>query len=227
MTRKLKVFAIPDCHFPWVDIKNLTKIYDEIENECPQVVIQLGDLYDRFSFSRFARSHNICTPKQEVEEAREMALNFWKNITEASPKSRKIQLRGNHEQRILSQTLDRFPEIYSIVSRSEADLLKFKGVETIEDAREETEIEGVIYTHGYLTQLGAHCKHMLKPVVHGHSHRGGTVFYNLGGKLIWELDCGYIADNTQVPLQYGMTKTTLWTTGYGIIDKRGPRFVPL
>jgi predicted phosphodiesterase len=227
MVRRSKVIAIPDLHLPWADWKRVEKAYQIIQEEKPDIIIQLGDLKDRFTFSRFARSHDIMTPKEEVQEARAGAVNFWAHINKLVPKAKKIQLTGNHEARLLKSTLEKFPEIYSIVQKAEQEMFKFAGVKTIYDSRAELEIEGVIYCHGYLTKIGDHAKHLLKPVVHGHSHRGGVVFFNLGGKTIWELDCGYLADPLQVPLMYGPTKTTNWTHGIGIVDKYGPRFVSL
>lgn len=167
------------------------------------------------------------TPKEEMDEGYAFCQNFWAHIQKLAPKARKIQLRGNHETRLLRSTIDRFPEVYSIVQSYEDRFFKFPGVECIMDSRSELEIEGVIYTHGWYTKIGDHCKFLLKPVVHGHSHRGGTFFINVGGSTIWELDCGFLADQNKSALQYGSTKTTHWTLGYGVVDRDGPRFVSI
>lgn len=221
------VVAIPDLHLPWVEWKAVAKIYSAIDDLNPDYVIQLGDAFDFFAYSRFAKPPTGITPEEEIEEGFQGACRLWNNIHKAAPRAKKIQLSGNHEARLVRSTMERFPEVYSLLTRAQGDFWKFKNVTTIHDHRHELEINGVIYCHGWLTQLGAHARYLLKPVVHGHSHRGGTVFMNLGGKTIWELDCGYLADKYQVPLQYGPTKTVLWTLGYGIIDGHGPRFVPL
>lgn len=227
MIRKLKVVAVPDLHLPWVCWKKINTVYGIIDNENPDIIIQLGDLKDRFAFSRFARSHDVMSPEEEIIEARNGAVNFWKNIHKAAPKAKKIQLLGNHCARLQRVVIEKFPEIYSIVQKADKDLFKFKNVKTIEDHRDGIEIEGVFYCHGWLTKIGDHAKYFLKPVVHGHTHRGGVFHMNAGGKSIWELDCGYLADQSQVPLQYGPTKTVLWTHGIGMIDKYGPRFIPI
>lgn len=225
--RKLKVLCIPDAHAPWASEAVTLKIYEAISNKKYDVIIQLGDLLDLYSYSKFARSHDICTPKEEVEAGYEWSNNFWKQIHKLAPKSRKIQLKGNHDDRLMKRAFERWPEAASILMRAEHSLYKFPNVETIQDSRDPLEIEGVIYIHGYLTKIGDHAKYFLKPVVHGHTHRGGTIFLNMGGRLIWELDCGYMADQNAVPLQYGPTKNVLWTEGYGEIDSLGPRFIPV
>lgn len=222
-----RVFAIPDLHLPWTDWKAISKIYRDIDNENPDYIVQLGDAFDMFAFSKFARTHNICTPEEELEEGRQGAQRFWDNVHRAAPKAKKIQLAGNHEARIVRQCLERFPEVYSLLTRSQGDFWKFPNVQTIHDHRHELEIGGNIYCHGWLAQLGAHARYFLRNVIHGHTHRGGVLFLNLHDRVIWELDCGYLADKYQVPLQYGPTKTTLCVKGYGDIDARGPRFIPL
>lgn len=222
-----RVFAIPDLHAPFTDWKAVSKIYRDIDNANPDYVVQLGDAVDFLAFSRFARSQDIMSPSEEVEEARSGLLRFWENVHKAAPKAKKIQLAGNHEARLLRQALERYPEIYSLLSRYQGDLFKFKNVETITDHRHELDIGGVIYCHGWLTRLGDHAKYFLRPVVHGHTHRAGIIHTSLHGKTIFEMDCGYLADKLQVPLQYGPTKTTLWVKGYGVVDGLVPTFVPL
>lgn len=225
--RRLRVLCIGDTHAPWVDERALGKIYNAVQNGKHDIIIQLGDLYDMYSFSKFARSHDLCTPKEEIETGFEWARNFWKNIHKLNKRARKIQLKGNHDDRLMKRAFERWPEAASVIARAEHSLYSFPSVETIQDSRDGLEIEGVIYLHGYLSKLGDHCKYFLKPVVHGHTHRGGTVFYRMGGRMIWEMDSGFVADQNQAPLQYGPTKNMLWTVGYGEVDPAGPRFIPL
>lgn len=221
-----KVVAVPDLHFPWHHQDCLTFIYDIIKQEKPDVIVQLGDLYDFFSFTKFARTHDVCTPKEEIDEGRTAAQIFWNHIKKIAPNADCFQLRGNHDVRIAKRVLDAIPEITSLIEPSIEELFKFKGVKTVQDWTDELEIDGVIYTHGHYTKLGDHAKFYLKPVVHGHSHRGGVFFQKMHDYLLWELDCGFCSDESQIPLRYTPTRTTHWTLGCGIIDGLGPRFVP-
>lgn len=226
-TRKLRVLCIGDTHSPWVNEKATLAIYECLSREPYDVIIQMGDLYDMYSFSKFARSHDICTPKEEIEQGYEWAHNFWSNINKLNKKAKKYQLKGNHDDRLMKRAFERWPEAASILTRAEHSLYDFPGVEVISDSRDGLEIEDVLYMHGYLTKLGDHARYHLRNVVHGHSHRGGTIFFNIGGKLIWELDCGFLGDRDMAPLQYGPTKNMLWTEGRGEVDASGPRFIPL
>lgn len=218
--------CVPDMHLPWVDAGALSSVYLAIEREKPDVVCQLGDLYDMHSQSRFPRSHDICTPKEELAEARQGAESFWVNCRKlASKKARFIQILGNHDDRPSKRVAEKYPEIASLLGIDH--LFKFPGVESVLDSRSELTIDGVVFTHGHFTRHGQHAAYYCRSVVHGHTHRGNVTFQKLHGKVIWELDCGHVADENAEPLQYTPTKTTRWTLGYGIVDEFGPRFIPL
>lgn len=221
-----KVLAIPDLHFPWHHQDCLTFIYEIIKREKPDVVVQMGDLLDLFSFSRFARSHDVCTPKEELDEGRHAAVLMWDHIKKIAPQAQRIQLRGNHDVRIGRKVLDVVPELTSLIEPQVEELFRFKGVKTIYDVSEELIIDGVVYTHGHYSKIGDHAKYFLKPAVHGHRHRGEVWFQQMQGYLLWELDCGYCADDSQIPLRYTPTRTNHWTLGCGLIDGLGPRFIP-
>lgn len=220
-----KVLCVPDLHLPWVDSDGLSAVYLAIEREKPTVVIQLGDLYDMYAHSKFPRNQDLCTPKEEICEAREGAENFWNNVKKMSASIRRIQILGNHDSRPSKRIQERYPEIAHLSGID--DLFEFPGVESVLDTRCEFQIDGVIYTHGHFTRHGQHAAYYLKSVVHGHTHRGNVSFQKVHGKIFWELDCGHLADEGSEPLQYQATKTTKWTRGFGIVDSLGPRFIPL
>lgn len=222
----LTVMACPDLHAPWANVKAVALFYAAIQKHKPDVIIQLGDLYDMYSHSKFPRNHDIMTPKEEMAEARTFAEAFWKNCRkESSKKTRLIQILGNHDARPGKRVSEQYPEIATLLGIDH--LFKFPGVESVLDTRTETIIDGVIYTHGHYTKHGQHAGYYARSVVHGHTHRGNVTFQKLYGKVIWELDCGHMADENAEPLQYTPTKTTKWTVGYGVVDEFGPRFVPV
>lgn len=210
-------------HLPWVDGLKLKAVYEAIEREKPEIVVQLGDLYDFYSHSKFPRNTDLITSREEICEARQAAEAFWKNVRKSSKRIRCIQILGNHDARPSKRVSERYPEIAHLVGID--DLFRFPGVESVLDTRSELTIEGVIYTHGHFTQHGRHVQYYQKNVVHGHTHRPNVTYHKVHNKLLWELDCGHLADESCEPLQYQATKTTKWGVGYGIIDDLGPRFV--
>lgn len=108
------------------------------------------------------------------------------------------------------------------------ELFSFKGVTTQPSERDELILEGILFMHGFRSKLGDHVYHNQLSTVVGHSHQGGCAYVRKGNKTLWELNCGFIGDPDSVPMSYTRQRTiSRWTQGYGIIDKFGPRFVPL
>jgi hypothetical protein len=221
-----KIVVIGDSHKPWCDPDALTMVYAIIEKEKPDVVVQIGDLMDMFAQSRFPRSLNIMTPREEIGLAKSQANEMWKKINSIVPNATKWQMVGNHCVRPLRQVIEKWPEGEDFVAKAFKDLYAFDGVTTIYDPREELYIGDIAFIHGYRSKLGDHSKYMLMNVVCGHSHRGGTFFHQVSGETKWELNAGYIADPFSAALSYRAQRLHDWTAGCGIIDSLGPRFVP-
>lgn len=219
---------IPDTHFPFHSQRTLDAIYRFIEKEKPECVVQVGDLYDRYSHARFPRSHNQFTPEQEESMARAGAEEMWKEVQKAAPGAECAQLVGNHDLRPLKQILSSYPAAEKWIERMMEESMTFEGVKTIFDPREEYRLPGgVDVIHGHLGKLGDHRNHSLTNVVHGHTHNGGVVFRQHQGRVLWEMDCGLAGDPESKGLSYTAQKTVKWTLGWGFLDSYGPRFIPL
>lgn len=194
----------------------------------PLHIVQLGDLYDFYSFSRFPRTHNLMTPLQEVEQGRKEAEAFWRDIRKAAgPKAECYQLIGNHDARPAKRVLEKAPELGHLVERGLSGLWDFKDVTTMPSDREELVLSGIVFHHGW-RKHGDHVKHNHQSTVVGHLHTGGTVFVAIKGETLFELNAGYIANPLAVPMSYGAQKRfRKETQGVGWIDDLGPRFIPL
>lgn len=219
------VIAIGDTHFPWARQRTLDRIYSLIEAEKPYAVVQLGDLYDMYSWSRFARTQCIYTPKQEIELGRKYSERMWDLIRKISPKSKLFQLRGNHDERPYKSMLNSAPELEPFMAFSH--LWTFDGVETVMDSRDTLELAGVTYMHGF-KKHGEHALEIRGNCVVGHLHVGGTVFLRLGGETIFECNAGWTGNPDAVPLSYtALRKHGKTTQGVAKIDRHGPRFIAL
>jgi hypothetical protein len=230
----LKALTVGDTHFPWTNWDHLNQILDDADWLQPTLVVQMGDEYDFYSFSRFAKTLNLMTPKEEVMRGREEAEEFWKLMQQAAPKARCIQLLGNHDERLMKTVLGKAPELEGVLEILDyLQLWRFPGVELVqEDPTEEfildTEEHGeILFQHGHRAKIGDHARYNGMNTVVGHSHRGGTEFIRYKGRTIWELNAGYIADQNSKPLNYNQGKISNSVPGYGIIDERGPRFIYL
>jgi len=222
-----KVIILPDLHFPYHSKPALTEVLGVIKRDASEIshIVQIGDLFDFFSLSRFPRSHDYATPIDEVTLAHECATEMWNYIRMIAPKAKCIQLLGNHDVRLKLRIKEKIPEILEIVKFDH--LWQFKGVKTIMNEREEYVMGGVAYMHGYYTKLGRHCVENQMNTVVGHSHRGGCFFTQVQNRPLWELNSGYLANPTSKVMSYMRQRWIPWTLGYGVIDELGPRFVPI
>lgn len=222
-----KILVIGDTHFPWVHVGALEAVYEFIRQN-PDIthVVQIGDLYDLYSWAKFPRSHMLYTPKHEIELGRQMAAEMWAKIRSMLPKAKLHQILGNHDLRPLKKVLEMAPELEIFVELTR--WYEFQGVELLADPRAWLTIENVHFTHGHLSRLGAHSDRFMKSVVCGHSHRGGCVFTHLSnGETLFELNVGFLGDPESRPLSYTAKVAENWTLGFGVIDQYGPRFIAL
>ena len=226
MSKTVTTLAIGDSHFPFHNRKTIAAIIYIARKIKPQRIIQLGDLYDLYSYSRFAKSANIMTPAEECKRGRRDAELFWKEIQQASPRADCYQILGNHDARFSKQVMDKIPEAEHLLKGIQS-LWKFDGVDSTTSDRDELILDGVCYMHGY-RKFGDHMRHNGINTVCGHLHKGGVAYSRLGNKTIWELNAGFCADENSIPMSYSKQRRfSQHTQGVGIIDYYGPRFVAL
>lgn len=215
-------------HAPFHSRRTLRKICEHVEADPPDVLVQLGDLYDLFSWAKFPRTENLLTPQHELEQGRKDAEEFWLRLKKAAPRAKCFQLWGNHDDRMVKRTLERAPTLEAFVKAGVRSLMQFPAVELVEDSRDELIIDDVAYMHGFRTRLGDHAAYNRHNTVCGHSHVGGVVYIKQEKRVYWELNAGFIADRFSKPLSYtAQRRFSRWTLGYGRIDELGPRFIPL
>lgn len=219
------ILVIGDLHFPFHHKRAYGKLLRRLKTKKFDYIIQIGDLYDQYAFSKYPKSH-LTTPQEELKKARSCAEKMWALIGKYQKHAKKYQILGNHDIRILKRVQESLPEVQEMVSTFFKDLYKFKGVKTIIDPREPLIIKDIMFIHGYKSKNGDHTRFMHMNVVHGHRHRGEISFVPIKGKTLWELDCGYLADFRHIALSYSESKITNWTLGHAEIENGVPRFVP-
>lgn len=227
-----KIFVLGDIHFPYHSKLALDRAYEAIEREQPDIVVQQGDLFDLYCFSKYSKKLDFITPKNELVRARAEAVKMWAHIQKIVPNAKCYQLLGNHDERMKKRVSEKLPEFIHLFDQVFKDIFSFDDVHTMSGERDELDIDGIKFIHGYLSKLGDHMKKNLGNTVVGHSHTGGVVYRKQNNKIIWELNAGFLANEKAMPLQYGQQKTNQWTLGYGVIEKNingiwEPRFVPI
>lgn len=227
---KNKILVLGDLHFPFHNQKALKEVLYAVKQEKPTHVVQIGDLYDQYSFSRFTRK-NLVLPGDELREARDRAIDLWSSVRGNSSSRQCYQILGNHDLRLIKRAEEKLPEAQELVKKSIMELYRFKGVQTVEDDRDLLKINGIVFHHGYLSRLGDHMRYFGSSTVVGHSHVGGCVYEQRNGQTLFELNAGYLADETAEPLRYRPTKSSKWTLGFGLITFRGktacPQFISI
>jgi len=222
----IRFVILGDIHAPFHSKWALGRALDFIKETKPKNIIQIGDAYDFYSLSRFPRTQFI-TPIDEITEARVTLEEMWAYIRRVSPKSRCVQMIGNHEQRLQKKLMADLPELIGIAKYEH--LFQFKGVKTHLDAREMVIIDGVAFNHGFYStnSAGRIARENGINTVTGHTHTGGLKMVPTRNHPLWELNAGYLGDPGSKVMTYTRSKWTDWTLGFGIIDELGPRFVPL
>lgn len=217
----LKILTIPDTHFPFEHAKAMSWAIKLAHAVDPDHIVQIGDLLDQFSFSRYPRARKM-DPDEELKLGRSRANAMWKSMPK---RAKKHQLMGNHDDRMLKMALKAAPELMGIIEDSLEDLYRFEGVKTVTEY--EYELEGLMFQHGHRAKLGDHAKYNQCSTVVGHSHRGGVVFYRNRSGMYWELNSGFLGDISTAAFTYvAQKKVNTTTLGVGYIDDLGPRFIP-
>lgn len=231
----VRCLVLGDLHFPWAHLDALSAVYQFIDQN-PKInhVVQLGDLYDMFSWAKFPRSHLLYNPQQEIEIGRKMAEEMWATIQRMLPEAKCVQILGNHDIRPIKKCLEFAPELEPFLQFKQ--FFQFPNVKLIEDPRELFKLGEVSFTHGHLSGLGAHARKYHRSVVCGHTHRGGVVSIPMGEdggvgtnapRTLFELNAGFLGDPSSRPMSYRPTRINEWTLGFGYIDEWGPRFIPI
>jgi hypothetical protein len=217
---------IGDTHLPWWHEPSMSLVYALIDYIRPFYVVQIGDLYDKFSAASFAKSMNIMTPKEEIERSKLMATEMWATIRKLSPDSQCYQIKGNHDIRPYKRLMEKAPELEHFFNVDY--LFNFDGVHTIKDPRTPLILDDILYTHGSFSNSFAHVRSYGRSVIHGHLHRGGLTIARIYNHAEWafSLDCGYLGDPSAPCFDYTISKATNWQHGVGIITEFGPAFIP-
>lgn len=220
----MSIVILGDTHHPFASTAALFKSYKMIAAIDPDYVVQIGDLYDFYSFSKFPRNPNVIKPEEECELGRKHAEAMWAAVKKAAPKAKRIQLKGNHDVRPAKYVGDNKEMALHVLKKYVKDMMTFDGVELVDD---EHEIEGVVFQHGYLKD-GAHAVYNQQSTVVGHSHRPGVLSFRNRLGPYFELNVGCLIDLNAPVFDYrAQKKCHKMTVALGIIDELGPRYVTL
>lgn len=220
------IAVISDVHWPFCSKRVVDRFLEYVGDVKPTYVLLNGDAWDMYAHTRFPRSHNVFTPRQEEELSRQANLAFWAEAKRRAPEAICNQRMGNHDIRPLKRVLEVYPEAEDWIAEKLKTLFTFPGVTTEMDARQELLIDDdILVFHGYRSKLGDHRDYTMYNAINGHTHVGGVVFRKVRGGVLWEMNSGLAGDPEAKGLTYTPQKITNWTPGFGAIDALGPRFI--
>jgi predicted phosphodiesterase len=220
-----KILVIGDVHEPFSNESVKNKIIEFNRKVQPDIIVQVGDLMDMYSYSKFPRSQNIYTPADEERLGREKANAFFQQLHNDNQKATKFNMFGNHDIRMVKRTIETLPQLENIVEAHLERLMTFDNWKLVKDHREPLDIDGILFHHGYLGKLGDHRDSALQNFVVGHTHRGGISYRRIRNETLWELNAGFCGDPESKVMSYTPSKVQNYTLGFGYIDEYGPRFI--
>jgi predicted phosphodiesterase len=218
---------ISDIHWPFHCQRVIDAFLAYVEEHQPEWVLINGDAWDMYSHSKYPRSHNVFTPREEERLARAENEKFWAEVRRLAPNAKCIQLMGNHDLRPLKRVLEVYPEAEDWIAEKIGKIFTFDGVKSVMDPTEELYLDSrTIVFHGYRGRLGDHRDYTLMNCFNGHTHVGGVVWRQLRNEVIFECNSGIAGDPMAKGLTYRPQKITGWTPGFAVCDQYGPRFIP-
>jgi predicted phosphodiesterase len=175
--RITRILVLPDIHAPKEDKPSLKAALAFAADFKPNIVVQLGDLCDFFSLSRFdvVRERDLVSLHDEIESANRCLDGIEKAV---GPKCRKIFLEGNHDarpekyrlnswdksvQKIWGKRLGNFNDLYNLKERGWI----------WRDYGEAYKIGHAHFTHGWFVNKYHAAKTVtkwFKTVFYGHTH---------------------------------------------------------
>lgn len=189
-------------------------------------LFQIGDLYDMTAVSRWVDG----TPEEsgrDMQKELNSGYEFLADIDKAYSGPKEF-IMGNHDDRLSNYTRRRSHGLHGI------DALQFGTLTGTDEynwvcrrqpyrVRPDTTAVHGLYVrsksghtpHAHLDRFGSN-------VVHGHTHRAGTVWRTTEGKTRWGMEVGHMMLESKA----SYTMVPDWQKGFGVLWHDGNRTVP-
>lgn len=223
--KKHAVFVLPDIHLPWTDwgvLEEARRRFLEFKKQYSRthkvVVVQLGDLIDGYSWSRFHKAPDGPSAQHEWDLVEEAVIRLHKLFPEMQI------IEGNHDVRAMRKALE------VMMPRQ-----LLKELDQVFDCpkwvwhvnNEPLQIDGVAYIHGdeiSAPSMALKASKMGQSVVTGHSHKASLAFINHFNKEMFGMECGAIVDEKAICFRYAAKSPMRTWVGYAtVIDGVHPQ----
>jgi len=233
-----KIIAIPDIQAPAHDEKAVATALAIVKGERPDILIQIGDLCDLQSISRF-KKRDWQEARQTADKEIEAANTILDRFDKVTPKTtKKIFLEGNHDKRLelfFVQNAAQLGESFKGIAIEEQLRLDERGYEYVRIKNQPYRVGHIGFIHGWFVNK----YHAFKTVndgreslIYGHTHDHQTF---ISKHLDTEqpsigMSIGCLCDYRQAYLE---GRPTNWSHGVAVVyvdQKTGffwPYFVPI
>lgn len=224
--RDKTILVISDLHLPYHNkdsfdfLKNLKKAYK------PDMVVNIGDLYDCQAFSFHEHDPNLMSPGDELEAARK----YGKELAKIFPEM--IITVGNHdalpERKVRAmglpiEIMKRYEDIYDTPSTWE-----FVSDLTVGIKGGNKSLPDLHFVHGLSKDNLKLAAQRGQRVINGHYHeKAGVEYISNPDSLIWAMTVGCLIDKNSPAFNYNKVNKNRPILGSGIIMNGVACFEPM
>lgn len=214
-----KILVLPDIHVPYQNdeaIEAAIKLGEEFQ---PDEIVQLGDLLDCYTLSRYSRS---ATRHGNIADEIVQAKNLLNEIKTRTGAKRATFIEGNHEARIRKYIMDKCPDLAQLKALRVDHMLELAdiGWDFIPEHKF-YQVNDVFFTHGEYANMHSAKKHIDEyrvTVIHGHTHRITSRYHRGLDKTIVGVEMGFLA-SFDVGAEF--VKKANWQHGVGTVVMNG------
>lgn len=218
------VLILPDMHLPWANWDAIYMAYEWAWKHNPDVVIQLGDLWDQKAWSRWPKDPEDPSPEWEFEQA----LLDCETLQEYFPDMH--ILTGNHDLRLVKSAVE--ASLPKAMIKDMSEIVNAPGwswhIDPAIRLIVETPRGPVLFRHGdeeggrplyKATTLGMN-------VIQGHTHQTSIQYAQVMDKFFFGAEMGHMMDVTSKAAAYSARSAKGTACGFGVLKHGVPYWIP-
>ncbi len=220
------ILVLPDMHMPFLNMKVLEDAYKWKKKHKPDLIIQIGDLFDQKAWSRWPKDPDDYSPYEEFEVAADQADIVAKKFPTMEV------ILGNHDRRIMHRAME--AGLTKHILRELNEVFDYPGWNWHMEARDRlivnTPTGPVFFMHGDEMGGTARAKATVlgMSVCQGHTHQASVQYVHneVAGHAIWAFVVGNMLDTASKGARYAAANPIGTVEGFGVIRNGVPFFIP-
>lgn len=239
MSKQQSVLLIGDLQFPYNDKVTTSKIIEVARRHQPDSIVQIGDMVDFPTVSRWAKNEALEYAETLQEHIDGLQSDFLSPLRQAAPQAAITWVSGNHDERIADYVKKYAPALRPLKALSMESLFSLADLD-VHYVKGPVRIATNVYAiHGH--ESGGYCASLSawdskfqrrygsdKSYVFGHTHQPGmaTRATGWGGapKPRFTMNLGSTMDPAAAT--YVKDGSVAWTQSFGWLEDDGKRVWP-